>query len=234
MMELLLFSNSTSDRGYLVDALFEIAPFARGVREATFVPYAGVTRSWDAYEARVAEALEPAGLRIRSVHRASDPVAAAREAELLIVGGGNTFNLLHHCRRTGVLAAIAERARSGTRYLGWSAGANLACPTIRTTNDMPVVDPEGFDALGLVPFQINPHFTDAIPAGHHGETRSERLAEFTELNPSLPVLALPEGSWVRVSGTTMTLGGEHGALWIGHGREAETLSAGPLDMPVLA
>lgn len=231
MMELLLISNSTSDRGYLVDALFEIGPFARGVREATFVPYAGVTRSWDAYEARVAEALAPTGLQIRSVHHASDPAAAVREAELLIVGGGNTFNLLHQCRRTGVLKALAERARAGTRYVGWSAGVNLACPTIRTTNDMPVIDPAGLDAMGLVPFQINPHFTDAIPGGHHGETRTERLAEFTSLNPSMPVLALPEGSWVRVSGTTMTLGGERGALWIVHGREAEKVSAGMLTVP---
>jgi dipeptidase E len=230
-MELLLLSNSTSDRGYLVDALFEIEPFARGIGKATFVPYAAVTRTWDAYEARVAEALAPTGLRIRSVHHASDPAAAVREAELLIVGGGNTFKLLHQCRRTGVLAALGERARSGARYVGWSAGANLACPTIRTTNDMPVIDPEGFDALGLVPFQINPHFTDEIPAGHHGETRSERLAEFAALNPSIPVLALPEGSWVRVSGTTMTLGGECGALWIVHGREAERVLAGPLSMP---
>jgi dipeptidase E len=233
-MELLLFSNSTSDRGYLVDALFEIEAFARGVREAAFVPYAGVTRSWDAYEARVAEAMAPIGLRMRSVHHASDPAAAVRDAELLIVGGGNTFNLLHQCRRTGVLAALAERARAGTRYVGWSAGANLACPTIRTTNDMPVIDPEGFDALGLLAFQINAHFTDAIPAGHHGETRSERLAEFTALNASMPVLALPEGSWVRVSGSTMTLGGERGALWIVQGREVETVSAGPLSMPLPA
>ena len=232
-MELLLLSNSTSDRGYLVDALFEIGPFARGVAQAAFVPYASVIRSWDAYEARVAEALAPAGLRIRSVHHASDPAAAVREAELLIVGGGNTFHLLHHCRRTGVLKALGERARSGTRYLGWSAGANLACPTIRTTNDMPVIDPEGFDALGLVPFQINPHFTDAIPGGHHGETRSERLAEFATLNPSIPVLALPEGSWVRVSGTATTLGGERGALWIVHGRDAQAIAAGPLEMPAI-
>jgi dipeptidase E len=231
-MELLLLSNSTSDRGYLVDALFEIEPFARGIREATFIPYAAVTRSWDAYEARVADALAPTGLRIRSVHHASDPATAVRNAELLIVGGGNTFNLLHQCRRIGVLEALAERVRSGARYIGWSAGANLACPTIRTTNDMPVIDPEGFDALGFVPFQINPHFTDVIPGGHHGETRSERLAEFTTLNPSMPVLALPEGSWVRVSGATMTLGGERGALWIVDGRESETLVAGPLLMPL--
>ncbi len=231
-MELLLLSNSTSDRGYLVDALAKIEPFALGLREAAFVPYAAVTLSWDAYEARVATALAPTGLRIRSTHRASDSATAVREAELLIVGGGNTFNLLHHCRRSGVLAALAERARSGTRYIGWSAGANLACPTIRTTNDMPVIDPEGFDALGLISFQINAHFTDAMPAGHFGETRTERLTEFTSLNPSMPVLALPEGSWVRVCDTTMTLGGERGGLWIVHGREAKNVAAGPLALPV--
>jgi dipeptidase E len=132
-----------------------------------------------------------------------------------------------------VLAAIGERVRAGARYLAWSAGANLACPTIRTTNDMPVVDPGGFDALGFVPFQINPHFTDALPSGHFGETRSERLAEFVALNPSVPVLALPEGSWVRQSEGTLTLGGEGGAQWIAAGRDVETLAAGPLVVPAL-
>jgi len=230
-MNLLLLSNSSSERGYLVDALAQIAPFARGATEAAFVPYAAVTRGYDSYEARVAEALIPAGVRIRSVHRERDPAGAVRAAQLLIVGGGNTFHLLRECRRTGMLAALAERARAGVRYLGWSAGANLACPTIRTTNDMPVVDPGGFDALGLVPFQINPHFTDATPAGHFGETRSERLVEFTTLDPSVPVLALPEGSWVQVTETAMTLGGERGASWIVHGRDAERVVAGPLRVP---
>ena len=233
-MELLLISNSTSDRGYLVDALFEIEAFAKGVREAAFVPYAGVTRSWDAYERRVSEALEPANLRIRSVHRAADPRAAVREAPLVIVGGGNTFSLLQQCRRTGVLAAIGEAVRAGTRYLGWSAGTNLACPTIRTTNDMPIVDPGGFDALGLVPFQINPHFTDAIPAGHYGEKRSERLTEFVTANPDVPVLALPEGSFVRVAGGATRLGGERDALWFVHGRDAQAVGAGPLQPPARA
>ena len=233
-MQLLLLSNSTSDRGYLVDALSPIEAFARGSVQAAFVPYAAVTRTWDAYEERVGTALAPAGITIRSIHHAHDPADAVRGADLIIVGGGNTFNLLHQCRQTGVLAAIAEAVRGGVRYVGWSAGANLACPTIRTTNDMPVVDPGGFDALALVPFQINPHFTDAMPAGHFGETRSERLAEFTTLHPSIPVLALPEGSWVRVFGATMTLGGEHGASWIVQGREAEPVAAGALRVPSMA
>jgi dipeptidase E len=230
-MELLLLSNSSSVRGYLVDALFEITPFARGLRDAVFVPYAAVTRSHDLYAARVAEALAPAGIEVRSVHLAEDPATMIRDASLIIIGGGNTFHLLRESRRTGVLAAIRERVRAGARYIGWSAGANLACPTIRTTNDMPVVDPGGFDALGFVPFQINPHFTDAIPEGHFGETRSERLAEFVALNPSVPVLALPEGSWVRVSGSTYALGGERGAQWIVAGRDAQMLPAGPLVVP---
>ena len=230
-MELLLLSNSSSVRGYLVDALFEITPFARGVREAVFVPYAAVTRGYDAYASRVAEALAPAGLEVGSVHTHEDPVAAIREASLIIVGGGNTFHLLHECRRTGVLEAIRDRVRAGARYLAWSAGANLACPTIRTTNDMPIVDPGGFDALGFVPFQINPHFTDAMAPGHFGETRSERLAEFVAFNRSVPVLALPEGSWIRRSGAHYTLGGDAGAHWVIAGRETIALTAGPLEIP---
>ena len=230
-LDLLLLSNSSSVRGYLVDALFEITPFARGLREAVFVPYAAVTRSYDLYASRVAEALAPAGLEVRSLHAVDDPVAAVRRASLIIVGGGNTFHLLHECRRTGVLAAIGERVRAGARYLAWSAGANLACPTIRTTNDMPIVDPGGFDALGFVPFQINPHFTDAMAPGHFGETRSERLAEFVAFNPSVPVLALPEGSWVRRAGADYALGGEAGAHWVVAGRDPIMLSAGPLQIP---
>ena len=230
-MELLLLSNSSSVRGYLVDALFEITPFARGLREAVFVPYAAVTRSYDDYAKRVAEALAPAGLDVRSLHRQDDPVTAIRKASLIIVGGGNTFHLLHECRRTGVLAAISERVRAGARYLAWSAGSNLACPTIRTTNDMPIVDPGGLDALGFVPFQINPHFTDAMAPGHFGETRSERLAEFVAFNPTVPVLALPEGSWVRRSGNEYTLGGDAGAHWVVAGCETNELSAGPLQIP---
>lgn len=230
-MELLLLSNSSSVRGYLVDALFEITPFARGLREAVFVPYAAVTRSYDDYAKRVAEALAPAGLDVRSLHRQDDPVTAIRKASLIIVGGGNTFHLLHECRRTGVLAAVGERVRAGARYLAWSAGSNLACPTIRTTNDMPIVDPGGLDALGFVPFQINPHFTDAMAPGHFGETRSERLAEFVAFNPTVPVLALPEGSWVRRSGNEYTLGGDAGAHWVVAGCETNELSAGPLQIP---
>ena len=231
-MNLLLISNSTSERGYLVHALDAIAAFVRGAGEGVFVPYAGVTRSFEAYVDRVNQALAPIDVRLRSIHVEADPARAIREAELIVVGGGNTFHLLDHCRRTGVLAAIRERVRQGGRYVGWSAGANLACPTIRTTNDMPIVDPGGLDALGLIAFQVNPHFTDAHPPGHFGETRSERLGEFVAANPATPVLALPEGSFVQVEGDTMTLGGERGGLWFVHGRKPQAVAAGRLVVPV--
>jgi dipeptidase E len=107
---------------------------------------------------------------------------------------------------------IRDRVRSGARYLGWSAGANLACPTIKTTNDMPIVDPGGLEALGLVSFQINPHYLNVALPGHHGETRDERLAEFARVNPGLPVIALPEGSRLLVSGTSVELRGPHAAM----------------------
>lgn len=230
-MQLLLLSNSTGDAGYLAHALDLIADWARDFGTAAFVPYAAVTRSWDEHAARVAAALAPIGLTVRAVHQAPDPARAVRDAELVLVGGGNTFNLLHHCRRSGVLAALRSRGRAGLRYAGWSAGANLACPTIATTNDMPVIDPGGLDALGLIPFQINPHYTNASLPGHRGETRVQRLAEFLTVNPAVPVLALPEGGWLRVSGDTMTLGGPQTALWMRHGHESLPLSAGPLQPP---
>ncbi|SDC65952.1 dipeptidase E [Cupriavidus sp. YR651] len=213
-MELLLLSNSTSEAGYLAHARGAIAELAAGCKTACFVPFAGVTRDWDAYEAMVSDALQPAGLAVQSLHRATDPVAAVEAAELIVVGGGNTFRLLQCLRDRKLLAPIARRVRSGgARFVGWSAGTNLACPTICTTNDMPVVDPGGLDALALLPFQINPHYLNLMVPGFRGETRDQRLAEFTTLKPDVPVLGLPEGTWLRVSGDHMKLGGPHAARW---------------------
>jgi dipeptidase E len=130
------------------------------------------------------------------------------EAEVVVVGGGNTFQLLAECRRRGLL----QKIRTKKKYIGWSAGANLACPTIRTTNDMPIVDPGGLDALGLVPFQINPHYLSTALPGPFGETRDQRLAEFARANPRLPVIGLPEGDWLTVSGAQVQLNGPHPAV----------------------
>ncbi|MCT9809861.1 dipeptidase PepE [Acidovorax sp. Be4] len=214
-MQLLLLSNSSSPQGFLTHALPAITEWAQAPAEGAdllFVPYAGVTRGWDDYAALVADALRPTGLRLRSLHDEADPddaLEAIARASHIVVGGGNTFALVRQLRQTGQLAAIAERVRSGgARYLGWSAGANLACPGLYTSNDMPIVDPQGFDTLGLVPFQINPHYTEAHPEGHRGETRQQRLREFALLNPGVPVLGLPEGTGLRVDGAQHTLLGD--------------------------
>lgn len=230
-MDLLLLSNSTSDEGYLVHAAAAIAELADGRTDALFVPYAGVTRNWDDYTAQVREAFATVGITVQSLHQQDDALAAVNAASLIVVGGGNTFRLLQVLRQQGLLAPMAARVRSGAaRYIGWSAGSNLATPTIRTTNDMPVVDPGGFDALDLVPFQINPHYYNLEIEGFRGETRDQRLAEFTTLSPTTPVLGLPEGDWIRVSGATCTLHGAHAARWF-LGERTWDVTAGPLAVP---
>jgi phosphate:Na+ symporter len=151
-MELLLLSNSTlPGKAWLEHALPLIAEQLQGRRSAVFIPFAGVTQTWDDYTAKTAAVLAPLGVSVTGIHSVVDPVAAIENAEIVIVGGGNTFQLLKQCRERGLLAPITDVVKRGALYIGWSAGANLACPTIRTTNDMPIVDPQGFDALNLFP-----------------------------------------------------------------------------------
>lgn len=228
-MQALLLSNSSDAAGYLTTHLPAIQALLGEHARAVFIPYAGVTRSWDDYAALVQTALAPIGVSIDPLHAAADPQTCLRGASAIIVGGGNTFNLLHHLRRQDLLPVIQTVVRGGqARYLGWSAGANLACPTICTTNDMPVIDPGGFGALGLVPFQINPHFTNSHPPGHRGETRVQRLREFCRLQPDMPIVALPEGTGLRIDGPHMTLiGGMAASLFLGESPE-QTLNPGIL------
>lgn len=233
-MNALLLSNSASDAGYLTHAqpwLAEFASTLTGSGPALFVPFAGVTRSWDDYAQQVADALMPAGIATRALHQEADPACALAEARLIVVGGGNTFQLLRELRRRGLLSLIAERVRAGQAgYVGWSAGANLASPTICTTNDMPIVDPGGFDALDLVPFQINPHYTNAHPPGHRGETRDQRLAEFCALNPQRMVLALPEGCALRLDARGLALLGPHDAVLFQGEQAPRALAPGKLSL----
>lgn len=140
--------------------------------------------------------MAPMAVSVTGIHSVDDPIAAIESTEMVIVGGGNTFQLLKECRSRGLLAPIVDVVKRGALYIGWSAGSNLACPTIRTTNDMPIVDPQGFDALGLFPLQINPHFTNALPTGHQGETREQRIRELLVVAPELTVIGLPEGNWI--------------------------------------
>jgi dipeptidase E len=230
-MDLLLLSNSRNPGGdYLAHALEAFAALLGSRRRAWFVPFAGVTVGWDEYTRLVQAALQPLGVEVTGAHADPDPDGY----DALLVGGGNTFHLLRECRRRGLLEPMRRLARAGTPYAGWSAGSNLACPTIRTTNDMPIVDPGGLDALGLVAFQINPHFTNALPPGHQGETREQRLAEFVAANPDVAVLGLPEGDWLRVQGRAVTLRGPKDAVWIAHGAPLRGLTPGPLAAPFVA
>jgi dipeptidase E len=206
-MELLLLSNSRTAAGFLVDYVPEIKDFAGKARHALFVPYASVQRTWEEFAGMVRQALP--GFTLEILERP----AQLESAELVMVGGGNTFQLLREVRARKLLGPLSARALNGMRYVGWSAGSNLACPTIRTTNDMPIVDPGGLEALGLLPFQLNCHYTSYAIPGHHGETRDQRLAEFAHVNPDLPVLALPEGDWLRVSSQEIQLKGLHEAFW---------------------
>jgi dipeptidase E len=180
---------------HAADAFAEVAAGARVV----FIPFA--LAGWDAYADRAIHDLGRLGIEAFSAHRARAPERAILDAEVVMMGGGNTFRLLDSLYQLGVVEGLSERVRDGTtRYVGASAGTNVACPTIRTTNDMPICLPPRFEALGLVPFQMNLHFVDADPASTYmGETREERIEEFLEEN-ACAVLAMYEGSWLRVSG----------------------------------
>ena len=225
---LLLLSNSRDPDGrYLVRARDALARHLGGAREALFVPYAGVTVSWDAYTRRVAEAFAPLGVAVRGLHAAADPAAALAQADAVLVGGGNTFHLLAELQRRGLIDVLRARAAAGVPYAGWSAGSVLAGPTIRTTNDMPIVEPPaGLAALGLVGVQLNAHFTAVHPPGFPGEPRRERIAEFLAATPEATVVGLPEGSWLEVAGARATVGGAHPALVFRAGRDAEEVAVG--------
>lgn len=222
-MELLLLSNSRNHgQGFLQHARHELRSFAPD--RIAFVPYA--LADHDGYTGTVAAALEPLGIEVTGVHTASDPRSPLRTAEAVFVGGGNSFRLLRAMQRTDLLQVIRDRVRDGSlRYVGSSAGTNLAAPTIRTTNDMPITQPVSFDALGLVPFQINPHYLDPSPTSTHmGETREQRLGEFLEEN-DVPVLGIREGGWLRVSGDRACLGGANGGRLFRRGVDATELAA---------
>ena len=193
-MKLLLISNSTNaGEEYLRYPLPTIATFLQGIQEVVFVPYAAVTFSYAAYEKKVQARFDELGIRVRSVHRAKDPRKMIREAEAICVGGGNTFALTKKMQEQGLMSAILRKIKAGTPYVGWSAGSNVCCPTICTTNDMPIVEPASFKAIGAIPFQINPHYLDANPEGHAGETREQRILEYIEANPRRWVVGLREG-----------------------------------------
>ena len=205
-MNLLLISNSTNaGEQYLQYPIQNIASFLQGVTEVVFVPYAAVTFSYAAYEAKVQARFNEIGIKVRSVHRAKDPRRMIREAQAICVGGGNTFALAKKMQEQGLMKAILKKIKEGTPYVGWSAGSNVSCPTICTTNDMPIVQSESFKAIGAVKFQINPHYLDANPEGHAGETREQRIEEYIEANPRRWVVGLREGCMLHLHDGKMEL-----------------------------
>ncbi len=222
---LLLVSNSTAfGEGYLDHCIDEMLDFLGPVRRLVFVPFALFDRA--GYGKRAAQRFAEAGCEVE-VLRADDSGRKMLEsAPAVFVGGGNTFRLLKALQGGGLLPVLRARALSGMPYMGASAGSNLAGPTVRTTNDMPIVEPQSLTALGLVPFQINPHYLDPEPGSRHmGETREQRLAEFLEENDRV-VVGLREGTWVRVEGAEAWLGGATGARIFRRGAEPEERAPG--------
>jgi len=206
MIRLLLLSNSTGFGGsYLDHAMPALREFLGPARTLAFVPFA--LRDQQAYTAKVRERFAREGVEVSAVTADAAGRSLIESTDAAFVGGGNTFRLLDQLQRSGVLAVLRARALAGMPYLGASAGTNIAAPTIRTTNDMPIVEPASFEALSLLPFQINPHYLDADPASRHmGETREDRLREYLEENER-PVLGLREGSWLHREGSSLRLEG---------------------------
>jgi dipeptidase E len=220
--KLVLLSTSTVfGTRYLEHAFTELHDALGSVSSVLFIPHA--LRDRDAYAARARAAFEEMGYRLDSLHEAFDPRRAIERSEAIFCGGGNTFRLLKELHELGVLPLIRRHVAEGRVYSGASAGSNLACPTIRTTNDMPIVQPPSFDALGLVSFQVNPHYVDPSPdSTHMGETRETRIREFHEENEA-PVVGLREGAILRVDGASVLLKGVAGARIFRRGQD-------PVDM----
>ena len=228
MIKALLLSNSTIPgtpfftwpRPYVKEFLGQLP------KSIVFIPYAAVTFSFDEYEAKVKEVFATMGYNVKGIHHQSDPIETIRSAGAILVGGGNSFALLKRLYDSNLLDVMRDKVNTGTPYIGWSAGANLACPTIMTTNDMPVVQPPSLNALNLVPFQINPHYHELKFEGQGGETRKERLEEFIVMNPDKKVIGLPEGMFARRDGDRITIGGTGTAKFYRAGKEIVDLLPG--------
>jgi len=222
---LLLSTSSVFGTGFLEHAFAELRDFLGPINRVLFVPYAVADRQ--GYAARARSALETLGYALDSIHEAASPRAAVTAAEAVFVGGGNTFRLLKTLYDEDLLSMIHRRVlEGGLLYAGASAGSNVAAPTIRTTNDMPIVEPPSLRSLGLVSFQINPHYLDPDPGSRHmGETRETRIREFHEENDT-PVIGLREGAMLRVEGESVDLRGQAGARLFRRGQEPLEVAPG--------
>ena len=206
-MELLLLSNSTlPGEDFFHWPRPYVSAFLADKKRIGFVPFALPDDQHDAYVEKVAAVFAEMGCETIGLHNAPDAKKAVDAVDVIAVGGGNSFLLLRSLYRSGLIRAIADRVKNGMPYMGWSAGANVACPTIMTTNDMPIVEPPSMKALHLVPFQINPHYTEATIPGHGGESRDQRIREYLALHPKNTVVGLREGALLHVAHGRMEMG----------------------------
>lgn len=227
---LLVSSSRCHPHEYLDHCEAEIRWLFAGAGEILFVPYARPAgQTHDQYTAVARERFERMGLQLRGIHQAPDPRAAVAGAEGVFIGGGNTFVLLRELYARDLLEELRARIAAGMPYMGTSAGSNVAGLSIGTSNDMPIVQPPSFAALGVVPYNLNPHFPAARPdPTHRGETREDRLREFHVFN-SQPVVALHEDGMLRIEGRSTTLVGQRDALVFRPGREVQRIVPGVVD-----
>ncbi|WP_088328632.1 dipeptidase PepE [Lacimicrobium sp. SS2-24] len=221
-MQLLMLSSSKEGNSeFLQTARPMIERHLDGIQNVLFIPYAGVTLDWDDYTKKVQQALPK--LQVTGIHEHEDGEAALSQASAIVTGGGNTFHLLNELYQRQLIEPLRTQVSNGVPYIGWSAGANICGNSIRTTNDMPIVAPPSFEALNLVPFQINPHYSDYQPPGFNGETRAQRLAEFMVLEPHMPIVGIREGGALVRQNDRLTLAGVHPAVVFqgGHQRDVQ-------------
>lgn len=223
---LLISASSYQDTGYLRHCKNWVKDFLgeSGKEEILFIPYAGVRRTNDEYEQKVIDRLK--NKNIKSIHHYEDKISAIKNANSIAVGGGNTFMLLYTLYKLNLIEPIKEAVANGTKYFGWSAGANIAGKTMMTTNDMPIIMPKSFEGLNIFPYQINPHFISGKLAGHNGESREERLEEFLIANPKDTIYALPEGTALLIADNEAEVIGHSEILKFEYQKEIEKIEVG--------